>query len=89
MVRGKRGILNKFNNQLYERGALVATLKKIFFFKKSCNLLSESVSVRASFEEKEASVLALALTLALFSTLLRQGFGGHSTPNGQKLQPGC
>jgi hypothetical protein len=56
-----------------------------------------SVGVSASLEEKEASVLALALTLALFQPSFatdfakassgKEGFGGHSTRNGQKLQP--
>ena len=57
----------------------------------------ESVNVKVSLEEKEASVLALALTLALYlpsfatefalASSVKEGFGGRCTTNGQKLQP--
>ena len=43
--------------------------KNQFLQKKSCNPLSESVSVRLSLEEKEMRVFTIALALALTLTL--------------------
>ena len=87
-----------FDNLLeYYRKSDGATKKKIpwlqlcqkthFLQIKSCNPLSESVSVRVSFEEKEMRVFAIALALALTLTLFLYPEPAGWRAGLQKLQP--